>query len=84
MIFVLILCALLFRPEIKSEVVSLLFCYYFFRTEAVVSSGRVEKSPHEQEIKFFAKVSFFIYLCFFRGCQRMMVVTESCAEVCRD
>lgn len=25
-------------------------------TEAVVSSGRVEKSPHEQEIKFFAKV----------------------------
>lgn len=24
--------------------------------EAVVSSGRVEKSPHEQEIKFFAKV----------------------------
>lgn len=23
--------------------------------EAVVSSGRVEKSPHEQEIKFFAK-----------------------------
>lgn len=26
-------------------------------TEAVVSSGRVEKSPHEQEIKFFAKVS---------------------------
>lgn len=28
-----------------------------FWTEAVVSSGRVEKSPHEQEIKFFAKVS---------------------------
>ena len=27
-----------------------------FLTEAVVSSGRVEKSPHEQEIKFFAKV----------------------------
>lgn len=27
-------------------------CY----VEAVVSSGRVEKSPHEQEIKFFAKV----------------------------
>ena len=25
-------------------------------SEAVVSSGRVEKSPHEQEIKFFAKV----------------------------
>ncbi|XP_050190762.1 ryanodine receptor 1-like, partial [Myiozetetes cayanensis] len=24
--------------------------------EAVVSSGRVEKSPHEQEIKFFAKI----------------------------
>ena len=30
-----------------------------FYTEAVVSSGRVEKSPHEQEIKFFAKVSVF-------------------------
>lgn len=29
-------------------------------SEAVVSSGRVEKSPHEQEIKFFAKV----WLCF--------------------
>lgn len=29
---------------------------FFFQTEAVVSSGRVEKSPHEQEIKFFAKV----------------------------
>lgn len=28
----------------------------FVKTEAVVSSGRVEKSPHEQEIKFFAKV----------------------------
>lgn len=28
----------------------------FFLIEAVVSSGRVEKSPHEQEIKFFAKV----------------------------
>ncbi len=28
----------------------------FVFTEAVVSSGRVEKSPHEQEIKFFAKV----------------------------
>lgn len=28
-------------------------------TEAVVSSGRVEKSPHEQEIKFFAKVRLF-------------------------
>lgn len=28
-------------------------------TEAVVSSGRVEKSPHEQEIKFFAKVRAF-------------------------
>ncbi|KAG9351877.1 hypothetical protein JZ751_023128 [Albula glossodonta] len=27
--------------------------------EAVVSSGRVEKSPHEQEIKFFAKASNF-------------------------
>lgn len=27
--------------------------------EAVVSSGRVEKSPHEQEIKFFAKVRCF-------------------------
>lgn len=28
----------------------------FVTPEAVVSSGRVEKSPHEQEIKFFAKV----------------------------
>lgn len=29
---------------------------FFVTLEAVVSSGRVEKSPHEQEIKFFAKV----------------------------
>lgn len=29
---------------------------FFLPPEAVVSSGRVEKSPHEQEIKFFAKV----------------------------
>ncbi|XP_014749003.1 PREDICTED: ryanodine receptor 1-like [Sturnus vulgaris] len=29
--------------------------------EAVVSSGRVEKSPHEQEIKFFAKVLWGLY-----------------------
>ena len=32
-------------------------------TEAVVSSGRVEKSPHEQEIKFFAKVSPSLVKC---------------------
>uniref|UniRef100_A0A8C7LAT0 Ryanodine receptor 1 n=1 Tax=Oncorhynchus kisutch TaxID=8019 RepID=A0A8C7LAT0_ONCKI len=30
--------------------------------EAVVSSGRVEKSPHEQEIKFFAKVRILLPL----------------------
>lgn len=39
-------------------------------TEAVVSSGRVEKSPHEQEIKFFAKVT--LYLC------KVNVITRLC------
>lgn len=34
------------------------FSVTFVFTEAVVSSGRVEKSPHEQEIKFFAKVVY--------------------------
>ncbi|XP_076024958.1 ryanodine receptor 1-like isoform X1 [Genypterus blacodes] len=29
---------------------------FIVHLEAVVSSGRVEKSPHEQEIKFFAKI----------------------------
>ena len=37
--------------------------FAFFLTEAVVSSGRVEKSPHEQEIKFFAKVNYFKLHC---------------------
>lgn len=40
----------------------------FFQTEAVVSSGRVEKSPHEQEIKFFAKVrSLNRTICLFQN-----------------
>lgn len=39
---------------------------FFFQTEAVVSSGRVEKSPHEQEIKFFAKVRLLIVELYFR------------------
>lgn len=35
----------------------LLLLLLLLSPEAVVSSGRVEKSPHEQEIKFFAKVA---------------------------
>lgn len=49
----------------------------FLLTEAVVSSGRVEKSPHEQEIKFFAKVSVFLLLSP-GGLRRWLV-----ADVCR-
>lgn len=30
--------------------------------EAIVSSGKTEKSPHDQEIKFFAKVSDSLHL----------------------
>ncbi|KAL4647687.1 ryanodine receptor 1-like isoform X1 [Arapaima gigas] len=35
--------------------------------EAVVSSGRVEKSPHEQEIKFFAKILLPLINQFFKN-----------------
>ncbi|XP_038623542.1 ryanodine receptor 1 isoform X2 [Tachyglossus aculeatus] len=35
--------------------------------EAVVSSGRVEKSPHEQEIKFFAKILLPLISQYFRN-----------------
>lgn len=31
--------------------------FLFVFVEAIVSSGKTEKSPHDQEIKFFAKVS---------------------------
>lgn len=41
-------------------------------TEAVVSSGRVEKSPHEQEIKFFAKV------------HRLLLYSRSCGPSVED
>lgn len=37
------------------DVIYLSFHYFF--AEAIVSSGKTEKSPHDQEIKFFAKVS---------------------------
>lgn len=48
----------------------------------MVSSGRVEKSPHEQEIKFFAKVSYFAFPGVFlsivhnRGIQRTWVISQ--------
>lgn len=29
--------------------------------EAIVTSGKTEKSPHDQEIKFFAKVSELVF-----------------------
>lgn len=38
------------------------FCAACVFVEAIVSSGKTEKSPHDQEIKFFAKVSDSLYL----------------------
>lgn len=32
-------------------------CLDCILAEAIVTSGKTEKSPHDQEIKFFAKVS---------------------------
>ena len=37
-------------------------CVTFVFAEAIVSSGKTEKSPHDQEIKFFAKVSDSLHL----------------------
>lgn len=37
-------------------------CVTFVFVEAIVSSGKTEKSPHDQEIKFFAKVSDSLHL----------------------
>lgn len=37
-------------------------CVTFVFVEAIVSSGKNEKSPHDQEIKFFAKVSDPVHL----------------------
>lgn len=45
-------CTFNFCHCVRAIVLYIAICF----TEAVVSSGRVEKSPHEQEIKFFAKV----------------------------
>lgn len=49
-----------FNTLIRDVLLRLAELFWYCRTvcvaEAVVSSGRVEKSPHEQEIKFFAKV----------------------------
>lgn len=30
--------------------------FYDFNTESMAASGKTDRSPHEQEIKFFAKV----------------------------
>lgn len=31
-------------------------CFCVLNTEAMAASGKTDRSPHEQEIKFFAKV----------------------------
>jgi len=36
-------------------------CLDCILAEALVTSGKTEKSPHEQEIKFFAKVSDLVF-----------------------
>lgn len=36
-------------------------CLDYILAEAIVTSGKTEKSPHEQEIKFFAKVSDLVF-----------------------
>ena len=57
----------------KSCSVSKMLCLFLFLffgqlcvtsvfVEAIVSSGKNEKSPHDQEIKFFAKVSDPVHL----------------------
>lgn len=44
-------------------------CLDCILAEAIVTSGKTEKSPHDQEIKFFAKVSdffMFVYVPLYR------------------
>lgn len=50
---------LCFSKHRDCSLVCLLWPKYFtpLFAEAIVSSGKTEKSPHDQEIKFFAKVS---------------------------
>lgn len=38
------------------QLINAFLCIYF--SEAMASSGKTDKSPHDQEIKFFAKVVF--------------------------
>lgn len=51
-------------------------CLDCILAEAIVTSGKTEKSPHDQEIKFFAKVSdyfMFIYVPLYRICKSIML-----------
>lgn len=51
--------------ELEQSCYSLLNVYlYVLNPEAMAASGKTDRSPHEQEIKFFAKVSMcYKYSC---------------------
>lgn len=41
--------------------------------EAIVTSGKTEKSPHDQEIKFFAKVSDLVFQVMYSVIENMEI-----------
>lgn len=58
------LLVVFWKPALLLKIPWLFICLFaltkyftFLFAEAIVSSGKTEKSPHDQEIKFFAKVT---------------------------
>lgn len=51
----------LYQKAVVFFIIRQLLIHVFIFAEAIVTSGKTEKSPHDQEIKFFAKVSDLVF-----------------------